>query len=362
MRLCLAAAILTLAGACSGNDTITNAPAAPVPPPAPATLDFSAAMDAVDAAPIANMALIVGDETGVVFTYEKGVFPTDAPIRVASASKLIVGLAMRLLVVDGTLALDDQPQDYISYWADNEPAGRSAVSLASLMAFTSGFENPPRQPGCIGDGAVLLFDCVRQIHDGGLDRAPGAAFSYGPEHMQIAALMAAEARGRPFTLLVRDLLFDPLGVSADAAFPILGGDNPRFSGALTMRSDDYALILTALLAGDLVSDLPEFLRDGVQDAAVAFRPPSTEQFNADWRYGFGFWKECDLPAYDATCEAEQIISSPGGFGFTPWVDFVNGYWAIIAMEEIALTTAQPTPESVALEQALQPILVEALSP
>ena len=368
MRHFILASFMLIAQACSSGDTTSPPPvASPAPPPSappapPPPPDFSATVAAVDASPIDNMALVIGDETGVIFTYEKGVFPTDTPIRVASASKLIVGLAIRQMVEDGLLSLGSQPQEFLSYWEPNEPGGRSDVTISSLLAFTSGFNNPPNQPGCIGQGSILLFDCAQTIHDGGIDTPPGTEFYYGPEHMQIAAAMASEARGRPFRQYVRDEFFDPLGVSADAIFPILNGDNPRFSGALTMRTDDYAFVLTALLDGTLIADLPEFLQEGTAGAMIGFRPAGIEDAGVDWRYGFGFWLECDRDPFDAACESEQIISSPGAFGFTPWVDFANGYWAIVAMEETGSANAQPAPVSVALEQGLQPLIVEALTP
>ncbi|MCP4499639.1 MAG: hypothetical protein GY822_06690 [Deltaproteobacteria bacterium] len=28
----------------------------------------------------------------------------------------------------------------------------------------------------------------------------------------------------------------------------------------------------------------------------------------------------------------QVVSSPGAYGFTPWVDYENQYYAVLAME------------------------------
>lgn len=47
-------------------------------------------------------------------------------------------------------------------------------------------------------------------------------------------------------------------------------------------------------------------------------------YGFDFRYSFGAWLECEGPV--ATC-AE--VSSPGAYGFTPWVDHEWGYrWSM----------------------------------
>jgi serine-type D-Ala-D-Ala carboxypeptidase/endopeptidase len=45
------------------------------------------------------------------------------------------------------------------------------------------------------------------------------------------------------------------------------------------------------------------------------------------RYGLTAWLECETPA--TGCAS---ISSPGVFGFTPWLDRDAGYYAILGME------------------------------
>jgi D-alanyl-D-alanine-carboxypeptidase/D-alanyl-D-alanine-endopeptidase len=45
------------------------------------------------------------------------------------------------------------------------------------------------------------------------------------------------------------------------------------------------------------------------------------------RYGLTAWLECSTPATGCTS-----ISSPGVFGFTPWLDRTAGYYAVLGME------------------------------
>ena len=61
------------------------------------------------------------------------------------------------------------------------------------------------------------------------------------------------------------------------------------------------------------------------NAAIGVSPFASAGLN--FHYGLSAWLECPPPA--ANC---GVLSSPGAFGFTPWVDREGGYYAIIAME------------------------------
>jgi hypothetical protein len=54
-----------------------------------------------------------------------------------------------------------------------------------------------------------------------------------------------------------------------------------------------------------------------------------------------------------------MLSSPGAFGFTPWVDRDGGYYAIIGME-IDNSQTGIVNFSVALAQELKPLIRDAL--
>ena len=73
----------------------------------------------------------------------------------------------------------------------------------------------------------------------------------------------------------------------------------------------------------------------------------------DWHYAFGFWKECDTDSWDPSCNTEPIVSSPGALGLTPWIDFHNRYWGVIAFEQVSTLSFLSSMESVLLEQSIQ---------
>jgi hypothetical protein len=77
-----------------------------------------------------------------------------------------------------------------------------------------------------------------------------------------------------------------------------------------------------------------------------------------FRYGLGAWLECATPATGCA-----VISSPGAFGFTPWVDREAGYAAMLVTQEMRSSAESGVVGfSVSLEQALQPLLRTAVRP
>jgi CubicO group peptidase (beta-lactamase class C family) len=362
-------ALLTTA-ACGGGDgsptpasvTATQTPApSPTPTPAPTppptgTRDFSAVTEAIDDYADDNFAVLIGDADGQLFAYTKGAFALDEQFAIASASKWLTSATIMRLVDKGILSLDDNPQDYLSFWTADLMDARSSITLEQLLSFTSGFNQTPGSLECTPATTVTVRECVQQIYNDGLDTNPGAGFSYGPEHMQIAAAMAETATGMGFAEIVRTELVQPLGMSSATGFVSPTTINPLASGGAASTADDYALFLTTLLREELVADTDAFLADRIGDMPILFRPRASGDFG-DWRYALGAFVECDQPVFDDSCVSAATHSSPGSFGWTPWIDRKNGYWGLIARRG----ARNSAPIAVELEQILQPLIVDALA-
>lgn len=341
--------------------TVPPAPApTPPPPPVVATPDFSAVRSRIDQFAVQDVAVVIGDRSGVLFRYQRGGMTPSRPVFIASATKLLLGTTAWLLVEDRLLSVDTPVNSLIDFWSRDTSDARSRVTFGQLFAFTSGFNGTAEQPSCIGEATISLRTCVRQIHDGGLDSSPDQSFNYGNEHMQIAALAMVQARGRSVDAIMRERLLDRLGVSAETRYTLGAGDNPTYSGGMRSTGEDYGLVLAAILRGDIFADRAGFLADRVASRPVATVPGAISQNRLNWHYGFGFWKECTGATYTAGCDAEPVISSAGAFGFTPWIDINRGYWAVIVTEEPLNRGFDPAERSIALELALQPLIASAL--
>jgi serine-type D-Ala-D-Ala carboxypeptidase/endopeptidase len=350
------ALIVTLTG-CGGE---SGGSASPPPPPAPAATDKWAAVKAeLDAFSVPNAAIIIGSKTGGVrLRYEKGTFKlTDAHL-VASASKMMAGLTILKMVEDGQMSLADNPQKYLPYWTTSPTDPRSRVTLAQLLAFTSGFNQSETAVDCIGNANTTLQACAEVYYNQGITSVPGAAFAYGNGHLEIAGAMAEIAGGKSFAQLFKDKVSTRLAIGQVSAIDFPSATNPRVAGGGKSTGEEYAKMLDAVLGGRALNNLTTFQSDQTANVSFIFRPSAATN-TGDWHYAAASWRECDTPVFGTTCAATRVISSPGKFGWTPWIDFDNNYYAIITMEgDNALDSS---PISVALEQRLQPLIVAALA-
>ena len=350
----LAVYLLLLLSGCGGSGGSAPAPAAPPPDP------WAAVKAATDRSPVTNMRVVIGDATGVLLDYEKGSFATSERHLIASATKWLSALVIYRLIEQGVMAPQDAPQDYLIYWANDPSDSRSRITLERLLAFTSGFNNSPSQPGCVGNGAQTLQACVQTIYTGGLDTEPGVAFAYGPEHLHIAAAMAEVASGMLFSELFDQSIRAGLSVSTNTRIVLPSVQNPRASGGGESTVDDSVTILLALLNNTALADTTAFYTDNTAaPVTFTFRPGSTST-GVDWHYAQGAWRVCEQMAWDASCENKMILSSPGAFGWTPWIDVTNGYFGLIAMEESIITSPSQTAVELLIE--LLPLAEAQITP
>ena len=315
--------------------------------------DFTSVIAEVQRHPVSDMAILIGDENGTRLAFEKNNLSVNDPLKIASASKLLTGLAIWSEIENGTLSEDMKPSDFISSWPKERRS--EEVSLGQLLSFTSGFNQTPAERTCAGRVSISLEDCVFEIAEGGPDTVPGESFAYGPEHMQIAALLTKTVTGQEVSELLRSNVLDPINASFETGF--LGGENTRYSGNAVATTADYAKILQGLLSGVLISDQEQFLVDRTDGVSITYRPLGDENAQYDWHYGAGFWIECDVVPFHQSCAKTPTISSAGARGFVPWIDFEAGYWAIIAMEE-----SGEAARSIELQQTIQPMIIAALNP
>lgn len=80
MRATFCVISMLVLASCGGGGGASPAASPPVivpPSPPAASPDFSGLIPEADASPATDLAILVGDETGVLFTYEKGSYRVD---------------------------------------------------------------------------------------------------------------------------------------------------------------------------------------------------------------------------------------------------------------------------------------------
>lgn len=332
----------------------------------PTTLDpaWQAVADALGQSDIADLALVVGDDSGVRFRQTKGDFSFEARYPIASASKWLTSATVLRLVERGVLDLDQPVSSYASWWTADASDPRSEITARQLLAFTSGYAGTPvgaLSPPCVRDTTLTIDACARSIYADWFVYEPGTTFYYGPSHMQLLAGVLEDSLGTAWATIFEDELAGPLGLSA-TAYESPSTTNPRISGGVVSTVDDYATFLAAVHAGDLwPTTRTDMLSDNTPSATVTLEFTPLDSTGYEFHYALGTWRECLAPTWQPSCDTEIVASSTGAFGWHPWIDVGNDYWGVLAMQLPFGGTPSSADRSIALAVSLRPLIVSALA-
>jgi serine-type D-Ala-D-Ala carboxypeptidase/endopeptidase len=265
-------------------------------------------------------------------TWSRGSIDEETPMQIASATKWLASATVMTLVDDGTLSLDDRASKWLPFWATDADDPRSEITLRHLLSFTAGFRAKSFDASCAGNNSMTLEECARKYHDESHVDAPGTTYFYGPAPLQIAGAIVERASERPFDDVFRERVADVVGMSEDATFG-REKQNPLLAGGARARPSDYEKFLRALLDGTLLPAQQEAMDEDntpVDDVVIAESP--VEKYGQAWHYALGHWRECAAEEWQATCDDEVIVSSPGAWGFYPWIDRARGTYGIMAAD------------------------------
>jgi len=307
---------------------------------------------------LSGMGLSIYDAHGnKVFEQMYGDFSADRRIPIASASKLVAGLTILRLVDQGKLSLDATTGRVLGW-----KGAQGAITLEQLLSFTSGL--PPRDSCTLRPG-ITLAECASSLSKLKLVAPPGSRFDYGNTHLHVAGRMAEVATGKSWDAIFGSQLRAPLGLAPQAIFYTWprrpeGTTNPLLAGGLQMTMHEYAKVLDleyhrGVYRGQRLIGDALFTRQATEpypDAVIGDTPVG--HIGLNYHYGLANWLECAPPAVDC-----PVQSSPGAFGFTPWVDRTGGYYAILGMDVGGRRTGV-VKFSVLLAQQLRPLIREAI--
>ncbi len=159
--------------------------------------------------------LIARDGRLVSETYWQGYTPASR-FSTASMHKSVMALSFGVAIGQGRIALSDPLGRWLPEWAD-DPRGR--ITLAQLLAMTSGLGTAPARPGdpasaatqlMFGDdlrAAALRFEALAP---------PGQEFAYANVNSQLAGMALTRAVGERYADWLSRTLWKPMGAS-DAA-------------------------------------------------------------------------------------------------------------------------------------------------
>jgi len=241
------------------------------------------------------------------------------------------------LADDGLLSLDDEVKKYLPRFDGD----KAAITIRQLLSHTSGL--PPSHP-VLDNREITLAQAVDRIADVSLVSKPGQECLYGDLAIQVAGRIAEIASGASaesgaaWGELFEKKIVLPLRLEQTSFHGGAPTPNPHLAGGLHSNALDYGRFLQMLLNrgefnGKKVlsrSAVEETVKDQTRGVPLRFNPfEYFADLHPGWskvRYGICNWLEVvgDKP------QDVLEVSSPGVFGFCPWIDFRRRCTGILA--------------------------------
>jgi CubicO group peptidase (beta-lactamase class C family) len=277
--------------------------------------------------PGASMVILRGEER--IYETSLGTFDIDSWVTTGSASKWASAAAILTLVDDGTLSMDTTIGSKVPSWNEGPIAG---VTLEMALSHRAGMH---AKHDCLRAYDKPLLECVDKIAQRPLLYAPGEGFGYGALSFHAAAGLAEAATGQPFRTVFQERLADPLGMTQTRFGRGGQSPNPGVAGNLVTSSNDFANFLQMVLNYGMFNGKRILTEERIRDMEGPHAGPGPYFHHIPDRhagsrhdiYGLGVWR--DVVAPDGQL---LVMSSPGKFGFTPWIDRRVNVAAVITAE------------------------------
>ena len=167
--------------------------------------------------------------------------------RTGSISKSVTAVLMMLLAEDGLLQLDDPVGGVLGAvegLAEPRP-GQPPLTFRHLASHTGGLiREPELEDAASGPISGWESKILESIPHTRYQTEPGEAYSYSNIGYGILGLALARAAGRPFMDLVRERIFEPLGMSS-SAFVLDGALRARLAAGYVNRDGQVDATLPA---------------------------------------------------------------------------------------------------------------------
>ncbi|MBV9291976.1 MAG: beta-lactamase family protein, partial [Frankiales bacterium] len=172
--------------------------------------------------PGAVAGVVVGDTTE---TAVHGVTNVDHPLPVdegtlfqfGSTGKTLTGTTLVLLAEQGKVDLDAPVRTYVPELRLMDADVAASVTVLQLLNHTAGWMGDVILD--TGDGDDALDRYVEKMAELEQVSPLGASVSYNNASLSLAGLVIARVRGTTYEQAVRELLLEPLGMSATFGFP-----------------------------------------------------------------------------------------------------------------------------------------------
>ncbi|MDP3803748.1 serine hydrolase [Brevundimonas sp.] len=170
-------------------------------------------------------------------------FTLDAPMRIASVTKMVVMTALMTLVEQGRLSLDDDAGDLAGFPLRHPAHPGVRITPAMLASHTSSLRNGPSYPVPLGRPLSEAFAAGGRHFDGGDWFAPPSEppgfFAYADVNFAVLGQIAECVSGERLDRFVKRTVLNPLGLEAGLNWSGVG-DAVRARASAACRMVDGA--------------------------------------------------------------------------------------------------------------------------
>ncbi|MCF6299529.1 MAG: beta-lactamase family protein [Proteobacteria bacterium] len=281
---------------------------------------------------IPGLGLQIGYPDEIIYEKYWGQYDSSTIVTLASATKLLSGVTLMALVDKGLIDLDQEVSTYLPQFTGT----KGQMTVRQMFSHTAGMPtnnllvnssvlNPFN--GLTLEEAVDILACCEPLR-----YQPGTGFAYGGSSMHIAGRVAEVVSDGSWIEVFNQHLAIPLGINSMDYSGLGATQNYRTSGSARSSMPDYAKVLNMLLnkgryqSTRVLSEqaVTTLITDNVGDSSIFYAPP---QVDGEVRYGIGGWLRLDDEGITTN------LSSPGAFGFTPWVDYDLNYYAVFMVQD-----------------------------
>src|SRR5213595_1976763 len=226
-----------------------------------------------------GFSMLVIQNGRTVFEHYANGGSADSRCKIFSGTKSFWGIAALCAARDGLIKLDEHVADTIGEWK-NDPQ-KSEITIRQLLNQTDGIEPAPHlHSDSIRDRNAMAIQLP-------LVAAPGAAFAYGPSHLQIFnELLRRRLNGRSTISYIQENVLSPLGLTS-LEFKKDGRGNPLPATGFELSAREWARF------GELLLGRGNY--DGKQVVPANLLGQAFNGSSANSSYGLTFWLNRQAP-------------------------------------------------------------------
>lgn len=276
-----------------------------------------------------NVVAMVWTDT-LVYKRELGDFDSKTVAPVASASKWLTAALVMMFVDEGKISLDDKVSKYIP---DFELYAKDYVTIRHCLSHFTGIKVETGIKGILARKKFnSLEDEVESFAKSEIQSNAGTEFRYSNVGLNIAGRILEIVSKKKFDMLIKQRLFNPLGMRK-TTFGTLDGSAINPSGGALSTADDYLHFLQMLLNNGKYHGVQILSEASVKELRKLQTTPEQIKYAPKAGQGFGYALGSWVLEEGKDGEA-NALASPGLFGTWPMVDWCRGYASIFFVKTL----------------------------